>query len=124
VTDKTVTVLVQLGVKKAPEIPFDVPLGLDLAGSPQERQVLEVLCAPSATGYPSFMGPGVPKERVDAIRNAYRQSLQDAEFIEAVQRQGLDLDPIGADELADVVRGIYALPEAAVEGARELLPAL
>jgi tripartite-type tricarboxylate transporter receptor subunit TctC len=124
VTDKTVTVLVQLGVKKAPEIPFDVPLGLDLARSPQERQVLEVLCAPSATGYPSFMGPGVPKERVDAIRNAYRQSLQDAEFIEAVQRQGLDLDPIGADELADVVRGIYALPEAAVEGARELLPAL
>ena len=26
--------------------------------------------------------------------------------------------------VADVVRGIYALPEAAVEGARELLPAL
>jgi hypothetical protein len=52
-----------------------------------------------------------------------------AEFITAVHKQGLDLDPIGAEELADVVRGIYALPEAAVEGvavegARELLPAL
>jgi hypothetical protein len=41
-----------------------------------------------------------------------------------VQKQGLDLDPIGADELADIVRDIYALPPAAVEGARELLPAL
>jgi hypothetical protein len=51
-------------------------------------------------------------------------SLKDPEFIEAVERQGLDLDPIGADELADVVRSIYALPPAAVEGARELLPAL
>ncbi|HEY2230036.1 MAG TPA: hypothetical protein VGI22_20320 [Xanthobacteraceae bacterium] len=124
VTERMVTVLVQLGVKKAPDIPSDVPLGLDLAKTPQERQMLEVLCAPSATGYPSFMGPGVPKERVEAIRSAYQQSLQDPEFIEAVQRQGLDLDQIGADELADVVRGIYALPEAAVEGARELLPAL
>ena len=83
-----------------------------------------MLCAPSATGYPSFLGPGVPRERVDAIRTAYLQSLKDPEFIAAVQKQGLDLDPISADELAGIVRGIYALPEAAVEGARDLLPAL
>ena len=123
VRDKKVTVLVQLGVKKAPDIPQDVPLGLDLAKSPDDRKVLEVLCAPSATGYPSFMGPGVPKERIDAVRSAYEQSLKDPEFAEAVQRQGLDLDPIGTEELTNVVRGIYALPAAAVERARELLPA-
>ncbi|HLH96913.1 MAG TPA: hypothetical protein VKW08_17520 [Xanthobacteraceae bacterium] len=124
VADNIVTVLVQLGVKKAPEIPADVPLGLDLARTPQDRQVLEVLCAPSATGYPSFMGPGVPLERVEAIRSAYQQSLKDPELITAIERQGLDLDPIGPEELSDIVRGIYALPPAAVEGARDLLPAL
>lgn len=124
VADKTVTVLVQLGVKKAPEIPAAVPLGLDLARNPQDRQVLEVLCAPSATGYPSFMGPGVPLERVEAIRSAYQQSLKDPEFVAAIEKQGLDLDPIGPEELADIVRGIYALPPTAVEGARDLLPAL
>src|SRR5260370_18422441 len=63
VRDGTVSVLVQLGVAKAPDIPSHVRLGLDFASTPQDRQVLEVLCAPSATGYPSFMGPGVPKER-------------------------------------------------------------
>ncbi len=124
VRDKIVTVLVQLGVKKAPDIPADVPLGLDLAKTQQDRQVLEVLCAPSATGYPSFMGPGVPKERVQAIRSAFVQTMKDPEFIDAVQRQGLDLDPIAADELAGIVRGIYALPEAAIERARDLLPAM
>ncbi len=123
VKDKIVTVLVQLGVKKAPDIPADVPLGLDLAKTPQDRQVLEVLCAPGATGYPSFMGPGVPKERVEAIRAAYAQTMKDPEFVEAVRKSGLDLDPIGADELTDIVRGIYAMPEAAVARARELLPA-
>jgi tripartite-type tricarboxylate transporter receptor subunit TctC len=124
VSDRLVTILVQLGVRKAPDIPADVPLGLDLARTPQDRQVLELLCAPSATGYPSFLGPGVPRERVEAIRSAYLQSLSDPAFVAAVQRQGLDLDPIGAGELAEIVRGIYALPEAAVEGARDLLPAL
>jgi len=83
-----------------------------------------VLCAPSATGYPSFTGPDVPAERVAAVRDAYRQSLADPELVAPIQREGLDLDPIGADELADTVRGIYALPQAAVERARELLPGL
>jgi tripartite-type tricarboxylate transporter receptor subunit TctC len=124
VKDRLVTVLVQLGVRKAPDIPPEVPLGLDLAKTKEDRQVLELLCAPSATGYPSFLGPAVPPERVKAIRSAYLKSLQDPEFIEAVERQGLDLDPIGAEEIAAVVRSMYALPEAAVEGARDLLPAL
>jgi tripartite-type tricarboxylate transporter receptor subunit TctC len=124
VPKKLATVLVQLGVKKAPDIPANIPLGLDLAKTPEDRQVLEVLCAPSATGYPSFMGPGVPQDRVDAIRAAYEKTLQDPEFIEAVRKGGLDIDPISAAEITDTVRGIYALPEAAVERARDLIPAL
>jgi hypothetical protein len=87
------------------------------------RQVLEVLCAPSATGYPSFMGPGVPKERVETIRTAYTAATTEPEFIDAILKGGLDIDPIGADELTEVVRGIYVLPETAVARPRELLPA-
>jgi tripartite-type tricarboxylate transporter receptor subunit TctC len=124
VKDKIVTVLVQLGVKKSPDIPADVPLGLDLARTPEDRQVLEVLCAPGATGYPSFMGPGVPKERVEAIRAAYILAMKDPEFAELLRKQNLDLDPIDADELTTIVRDIYAMPQAAVARARDLLPAL
>lgn len=123
VNDKIVTVLVQLGVTKSPDIPADVPLGLDLARTPEDRQVLEVLCAPGATGYPSFMGPSVPKERVEAIRSAYVLTMKDPEFAELLRKQNLELDPISADELTAIVRGIYAMPELAVARARELLPA-
>jgi hypothetical protein len=48
--------------------------------------------------------------------------MKDPEFVDAVLRSGLDLDPISADELTDIVHGIYAMPAAAVERARELLP--
>ena len=121
VRDNKVTVLVQLGVKKAVDIPATVPLGLDLAKTPGDRALLEVLCAPSATGFPSFMGPDVPKERIAAVRAAYEQSFKDPEFLAAIRRQNLDLDPIGAGELTDTVRHIYELPNDAVEGARKLL---
>ena len=122
VKDKVVTVIVQLGVKKAQDIPDSVPLALDLTKTPEDRQVLEVLCAPSATGYPSFMGPGVPKERVEAIRAAYMQTMKDPELIELLKRQSLDLDPIAAAELEGIVRGIYTIPAAAVERAKDLMP--
>lgn len=121
VRNNKVTVLVQLGVKTAVDIPATVPLGLDLAKTRADRELLEVLCAPSATGYPSFMGPGVPKERIAAVRAAYEQSLKDPEFLAAIRQQNLDLDPIGADELTGTVRHIYELPNDAVEGARKLL---
>ncbi len=119
--DNKITILVQLGVNQAVDIPAAVPLGLDLAKTPGDRQLLEVLCAPSATGFPSFMGPGVPTERIAALRTAYQQSLKDADFLAAIRQQNLDLDPISADELTDTVRHIYELPNQAVEGARKLL---
>ena len=72
-------------------------------------------------GYPSFMGPGVPKERVEAIRAAYVQTLKDPEFIAAVLKGGLDIDPISAEEITDTVRSIYSQSASAVEQVRELL---
>lgn len=123
VRDKIVTVIVQLGLKKAPNVPAEIPLALDLAQTPEDRQVLEVLCAPGATGYPSFMGPGVPKDRIEAIRAAYVATMKDPEFVELMQKQSLDLDPISAAELTAIVNGIYALPKEAVEKARQILPA-
>ena len=120
--ESKVSVLVQLGVEKAPNIPADVPLALDLATTPADRLALEVIAAPSATGFPSFMGPGVPKERIDAIRAAYEKSLADPEFIELVRRQSLDIDPIRGEDLAKIVRDIYALPQSAVDLARTVMP--
>ena len=122
VQDKIITVLVQLGMEKDPSIPDHVPLALDLATSPEARQVLELLCGPSATGYPSFMGPGVPKDRVEALRAAYRATMSDPEFISLLSKQSLDLDPIRGEEIAAVVQRIYDLPESIVSHARSILP--
>ena len=68
------------------------------------------------------MGPGVPKERVEAIRAAWTKSLQDPEFIDYVKRQGLDIDPIPGEELTKMVQGIYASPQSAVDQARTVMP--
>ncbi|MDB5649243.1 MAG: tripartite tricarboxylate transporter family receptor [Hyphomicrobiales bacterium] len=121
VKDKVVTVLVQLGLEKSPDVPSDIPLALDLARTPEDRAVLQVVCAPSATGYPSFMGPGVPADRLQAIREAYGQVMKDPEFVATLGRQGLDVNPIFAPDLEAIVKQIYTAPKEAVARARALL---
>src|SRR6185295_10921754 len=122
VKDGKVRLVIQMGLEKWPKVPADVPLLLDLAKSGEDRQVMELIFGPAATGYPSFMGPGVPKERVEAIRQAYRRTLQDPEFKALLAKQRLELDPIEGAEIEAVVRKLFALPPAVVERVRELLP--
>ncbi|HWG04770.1 MAG TPA: hypothetical protein VG271_07135 [Beijerinckiaceae bacterium] len=122
VKDKKVAVIVQFSLAKSPDIPADVPLVLDFAKNRADRQAMEVIVAPTATGYPSFVGPGVTPERVAAIRTAYEKALQDPEFLAAMQRENIKIDMIGADEITKVVKDIYALPPEAVERASTLIP--
>jgi hypothetical protein len=121
VRNKIVSVIVQLGTVKESYIPSDVPLALDLIKTPADRQALYVLCAPTAMGYPSFMGQGVPAERIDAIRKAYIATLRDPEFDALMKKEGLDINPISSAELTDLVRNVYALPRAAVDRASTII---
>jgi tripartite-type tricarboxylate transporter receptor subunit TctC len=74
VKDKKIALLVQMGLDKAPDLP-DVPLALDLAKTPEDREAMELIFAATTIGWPSIMPPGVPAERVAAVRAAYNQTL-------------------------------------------------
>ena len=66
-----------------------MPLGIDLTKNDEDRQVMRVVSSPSALGYPSFVAPGVPADRVAAMRHAFDQAAKDPRFIEIVKKQQL-----------------------------------
>ena len=119
--DGKLAVIVQLGVEKSPRIPATVPLGLDLTKNDEDRQVMRVVSSPSALGYPSFVAPGVPADRVAAMRNAFDQATKDPRFIEIVKKQQLPLDPMPGTEVQKVAADIYAASPAAVQRAAKLI---
>jgi tripartite-type tricarboxylate transporter receptor subunit TctC len=122
VKDGTVTILVQFGLKPDPNVPATVPVALDLAKTPEDRDAMEVLCSPTEMGYPSFMGPGVPKDRIEMIRTAYAKMLKDPEFVAMAEKQSLDVTPIAGAEIEKTIKRLYSLPKDAVDRAAELLP--
>jgi tripartite-type tricarboxylate transporter receptor subunit TctC len=106
--DKKIHILVQVGLRKAPDL--DAPLLMDLAKNDEDRAMLRLLSAPSNVGRPIFTTPDVPPERVRALRAAFIATMKDPELLAETSKAGLDLDPISGDELQKVVDDILATP--------------
>ena len=74
--DKLVTVPLQLGVEKIPELP-DVPHVLDLTNDPNEKAALRLIFSRQAMARPFAAGPGLPPERAKALRDAFDATMKD-----------------------------------------------
>jgi tripartite-type tricarboxylate transporter receptor subunit TctC len=103
-----VNVLVQQGLRKAPELK-DKPLLPDVATSERDRAVLDFLSLVPALGRPFFMPPGTPPERVAAIRRAFAATMTDPGFMAEAAKGKLDVAPLTGDELQAIVMKSFAV---------------
>src|SRR5215471_3918720 len=115
-----VRVLVQENAKGHPEVNrMGVPHATDFARTPQDRQVMDLIYSSEIFGRPYVLPPGVPAERVAALRKAFMAALRDPELKTEGEKLGLDLDPISGEELQDIAAKMYATPADVVERARQ-----
>lgn len=111
--DKKVIFIAQAGLTKEKELP-DVPLLMDLAPNAEDRAALRLLSAPSAVGRPLYTTPGVPAERVAALRRAFDLTIKDPAYLADLEKAGLPLNPIGGEELQKIVEDMVNTPKPVV----------
>lgn len=114
VRDGFVVFIAQVGLTKASDLP-NVPLLMDLASKPEDRELLKLLSAPSTVGRPFFTSPDVPQDRVKALRAAFDKAMKDPELIAEANKQTLDLNPSSGEELERVVLDILGTPKAVAD---------
>ena len=120
VRDKQLNVLVQLGLTRAKDLP-DVPLFSELASNAENKLILDLFAIPIALGRPLFVGPGVPAERVALLREAFRATMVDAQFLAEANKLNLEVDPIYGEELQTLVQRMLATPVATVAKAQDAM---
>jgi hypothetical protein len=114
-SDKQINVILQLSMAKHPELP-DVPLVADLARDEASRQIFTLAFGAQKMGRPVATTPGVPPERLAALRRAFDATMRDRDFQDDAKRNGLEADgPITGAEVDEVLRDIYATPKAIVQ---------
>jgi tripartite-type tricarboxylate transporter receptor subunit TctC len=98
-----------------------VPLAVDFAASPESRRILELFYSSEIFGRPYMMPPGVPAQRVAALRASFMETMRDKDLLAEAQKIGLDIDPISGEELQVLAEKIYATPADIVSKARQAL---
>jgi hypothetical protein len=121
--DNKVALLVQIGLTKAPDLP-NVPLLMDLTQDADSRAVLRLLSTPVAIGRPIFTGPGVPPERVNALRAAFDATMKDPALRADAAKEHLDLNPVSGGELQEIVSSILAPPPRVVARLASIIGAI
>ena len=109
IDEKKITVLAQLALRKHPELP-DVPLVMDLAKTPEQKQILKLIFARQVMGRPYLAPPGVPADRVEVLRKAFMDTMNDKDFLAAAEKEKLEITPVDGDDLQKLVAEVYATP--------------
>jgi tripartite-type tricarboxylate transporter receptor subunit TctC len=110
-TEHKVTFIAQEGAKRDKLLP-DVPLLTELAKSDEQRRVFQLVSSAPALGQPYVAPPDLPADRLAVLRSAFAATLKDAAFLAETAKMRFDIDPLGADDVAQIAREtIHAPPD-------------
>ena len=120
--DGKINILVQIGLKRAPDLP-DVPLLIDLARNDEDRAVFRLISAPTALGRPIVTTPGAPADRVALLRQAFDRMIADQKFMDAAEKEKFEIDYVSGQEMQQVVAEIVDAPDVVRQRLKQIVDA-
>lgn len=80
-----------------------VPNAMDFAESESARRLIAIIDALARLGRVTAAPPATPAVRVEALRAAYRQSLQDPELLEEARNMQRPVEPAYGDDVTQLI---------------------
>jgi tripartite-type tricarboxylate transporter receptor subunit TctC len=117
VRDKSINVLVQYALKRHVEL-RDVPTVIELARNDEERAILGAVMNATEVGTAFFTTPGVPADRLQALRRAFDAAMKDPELLAEAEKLRLAVNPLTGEDLQKLVVEVSNLPPALLEKVR------
>jgi tripartite-type tricarboxylate transporter receptor subunit TctC len=117
---KQIRVVLQLTDKRVAEL-AEVPTVLDVANSAEQQAVLKLIVARQTMARPFVAPPGLPPDRLTALRNAFDATMRDPDFLADARRQDLDVRPVTGAEADALIAQVYASAPDIVKRAAEYM---
>jgi len=118
--DGLINVFLQLGMERHPDL-HDTPLILDFAENEDQQKILRLIMARTVLGRPFLAPPDLPETRALALQTAFDLVVEDPEFLVEAERVNLEIMPIPAVTMQEILKEAYATPPHLVDQARDLL---
>jgi tripartite-type tricarboxylate transporter receptor subunit TctC len=117
---KQVNILVQLALKKSPELP-DIPLITEFAITDRQRQILRLVFSRQAMARPFVAPPGIPADRKRALRAAFEKTMADPDFQAEARQRGLEVNPVTGADIDKLIDELYQTPADVVAEVRAII---
>ena len=113
--DRKVDIILQIGMQKEPEI-GNVPLLIDLAKTPEQRKLFELVSADTQMNWPVVAPPGLPAARVALLRKVFDETMQDPALKAEAKRRGMDVSaPTSGKDVQKLVAGMLDTPDSVIQ---------
>jgi len=119
--DKKISLLVQAAFKREPEIDAGVPLVMDMTKDKEKLQILKLILAAQEMARPFAAPPGIPADRKAALVKAFDATMKDPEFLADAKKLNIDVNPVTAKALDELLAELYATPKDVVKKASEAI---
>jgi hypothetical protein len=106
IAEHKVSLLMQYSLGKHADLP-NVPLIMDLAKTDEQRTILTLIFGRQVMGRPFAAPPGVPNDRVDALRTAFMETMADREFLAEAEQMKFEVTPVSGAKLESLVLNVY-----------------
>jgi tripartite-type tricarboxylate transporter receptor subunit TctC len=112
IEDGLLNYIIQIGPKE-PELP-QVPSLLDLVKTPREQAMVRLLQSNQLVGRSIYAPPGIPADRLAALRDAFDKTMRDPDYLARMKAQQLEVNPqTGATLQAEIARTMETAASAA-----------
>lgn len=118
--DGTAVNVFQFAFKRHPDLK-DVPLLGEFAKNESEKAQVDLVVSRQVMGRPFFAPPGVPADRVAALRKAFMATLDDPEFKAFAEKTKMEINPVSGEEVQALVKRLLNSPAEVVEATRKKL---
>jgi tripartite-type tricarboxylate transporter receptor subunit TctC len=108
--DGIMQILVVMGrATRHPDFP-NVPTARELAKTPKDKALIEILELPYSLSRPFAAPPGVPADRAAALQKAFMDTHKDPDYLKEAARLKIDVSPIDGKEVISLIQSISKVP--------------
>ena len=117
--EKKISILAYEGPKPADL--GNVPSVQDLAKSEEDKAAIRLIVAGTLFGRPLTAPPGVPADRLAALRAAFLMTMKDPDFLKEAEAGNFEVDPVDGLRMQKIAEELIALPASVKARARPLI---
>jgi tripartite-type tricarboxylate transporter receptor subunit TctC len=111
--------IVQFTRKPHPELPGVADI-YDYAKSDEDRQVFDLVFGRQEIGRPVLGPPGIPADRLKALRTAFMATMKDPEFLADARQMKMEIAPSTGAEVEEWLGRLLSAPKEAIAKAEAI----